>query len=75
MLGKNTLIELIVLSLSRSLGRPPVEIFRKLFNERHNLTKNSMLFGASSVALTSDILCGNAKEDYISVLAHYVSVF
>jgi hypothetical protein len=28
---------------------------------------------ASSVALTSDIWFGNAKEDYISVVAHYVN--
>ena len=27
----------------------------------------------SSVALTSDIWSGKAKEDYISVVAHYVS--
>ena len=32
-----------------------------------------MLSGASSVALTSDIWSGNAKEDYISVVSHYVS--
>jgi len=32
-----------------------------------------MLSAASSVALTSDIWSGNAKEDYISVVAHYVS--
>jgi hypothetical protein len=29
---------------------------------------------ASSVALTSNIWSGNAKEDYISVVTHYVSV-
>ena len=34
---------------------------------------NYMLYVASSVALTSDIWSGNAKEDYISVIAHYVS--
>jgi hypothetical protein len=28
----------------------------------------------SSVALTSDIWSGNAKEDYISVVAHFVNV-
>jgi hypothetical protein len=32
-----------------------------------------VLAGASSVALTSDIWSGNVKEDYISVVAHYVS--
>jgi hypothetical protein len=34
---------------------------------------NSVLPTASSVSLTSDIWSGNAKEDYISVVAHYVS--
>jgi hypothetical protein len=33
-----------------------------------------VLSAASSVALTSDIWSGNAKEDYISVVAHYVNV-
>jgi hypothetical protein len=33
----------------------------------------SLLPAASSVSLTSDIWSGNAKEDYISVVAHYVS--
>ena len=37
------------------------------------MLKNSMLSVASSVALTSDIWFGNAKEDYISVVAHFVS--
>ena len=30
--------------------------------------------GVSSVALTSDIWSGNAKEDYLSVVAHYVNL-
>ena len=37
------------------------------------MLKNSMLSGASSVALASDIWSDNAKEKYISVVAHYVS--
>jgi len=45
----------------------------KLFNERRNIIKNCVLSGASSVGLTSDIWSGNAKEDYISVVAHYVT--
>ncbi|XP_066348537.1 uncharacterized protein [Miscanthus floridulus] len=45
----------------------------KLFNERRNIIKNCVLSGASSVGLTLDIWSGNAKEDYISVVAHYVS--
>jgi hypothetical protein len=32
-----------------------------------------VLLAASSVALTSDIWSGNTKEDYISVVAHYVN--
>ena len=37
------------------------------------MLKNFMLPAASSVALTSDIWSANAKEDYISVVAHYVN--
>ena len=37
------------------------------------MLKNFMLSSALSIALTSDIWCGNAKEDCISVVAHYVS--
>jgi len=33
----------------------------------------SVLPAASSVSLTSDIWSGNAKEDYVSVVAHYVN--
>jgi hypothetical protein len=32
-----------------------------------------LLPACSSVSLTSDIWSGNAKEDYISVVAHYIS--
>ena len=45
----------------------------KLFTERRNMHKNHILRGALSVGLTSDIWSGNAKEDYISVVAHFVS--
>ena len=41
----------------------------KLFTECRNMLKNSMLSGA----LTLDIWSSNAKEDYISVVAHFVS--
>ena len=37
------------------------------------MLKNFVLPAASSVALTSDIWSGNAKKDYISVVAHYVN--
>ncbi|PWZ30045.1 putative AC transposase [Zea mays] len=45
----------------------------ELFTERRNVLINSVLHATSSVALTSDIWSGNAKEDYISVVCHYVS--
>jgi hypothetical protein len=35
--------------------------------------KNVVLSATSSVVLTSDIWSGNAKEDYIYVVAHYVN--
>ena len=69
---KSTLFVLITLGLLRYLDRPPLDL-SKLFTERRNILKNSVLSAASSVALTSDIWSGNAKEDYISVVAHYVS--
>ena len=37
------------------------------------MLKNSMLSAAFSVALTLDIWSDNAKDDYISVVAHFVS--
>ena len=49
--------------------------FGKLFTECRDKLKNFMLPAASSIALTSDILSSNAKEDYISVVAHYVSAY
>ena len=45
----------------------------KLFTERCNILKNFVLSAAFSVALTSDIWSSNAKENYISVVAHFVS--
>ena len=52
-------------STTRDLG--------KLFAEEHSLLMNSLLPACSSVSITSDIWFGNAKEDYISIVAHYVS--
>ena len=45
----------------------------KLFDEQRAMLMKSLLPAASSVSLTYDIWSGNAKEDYISVVAHYVS--
>ncbi|CAN6271926.1 unnamed protein product [Urochloa humidicola] len=43
----------------------------KLYADQRALLMHS-LTSCSSVSLTSDIWSGNAKEDYISVVAHYV---
>jgi hypothetical protein len=45
---------------------------RKLFDDDRALLTNSILPTCSFVSLTSDIWSGNAKEDYISIVAHYV---
>jgi hypothetical protein len=45
----------------------------KLFTECRDVLKNSVLPGTHSIALTFDIWSGNAREDYISVVTHYVS--
>jgi hypothetical protein len=44
-----------------------------LFAQQHGLLMNFLFPASSSVSLTSDIWSGNAKEDYISVVAHFVS--
>jgi hypothetical protein len=44
----------------------------KLFTEQRAMLMNSMLPACSSVSLTSDIWSGNAKEDYIFFVTHYV---
>jgi hypothetical protein len=47
----------------KSSRRTTTRDLGKLFNQRHDVLKNVMLSAASSVALTSDIWSGNAKED------------
>jgi hypothetical protein len=44
----------------------------KYFSDRRSELMES-LKSVSFVALTSDIWSGNAKEDYLSVVAHFVS--
>jgi hypothetical protein len=44
----------------------------KLFNQSRTLLMDC-LNACSSVAITSDIWNGNAKEDYLSVVAHFVN--
>lgn len=46
--------------------------FYKLFKDRRSVIIDR-LNSASSIALTSDIWSGHAKEDYLSVVAHFVS--
>jgi len=45
----------------------------KHFNERRSKIKEYSQSSVSCVALTSDIWSGNAKEDYLSMVAHYVT--
>jgi hypothetical protein len=45
----------------------------KLYEEQRAMLLTNDLPAASSVSLTSDIWSGNAKEDYISVVCHYVN--
>jgi hypothetical protein len=47
--------------------------FVKVFDQRHILLLDCLKNSISCVALTSDIWSGNAKEDYISVVAHFVN--
>jgi hypothetical protein len=45
----------------------------KLYDEQHDMLMKDVLPAASSISLASDIWSGNAKEDYISVVCHYVN--
>jgi hypothetical protein len=45
----------------------------KLHEEQRAMLMTNDLPAASSVSLTFDIWFGNAKEDYISVVCHYVN--
>jgi hypothetical protein len=45
----------------------------KHFTERRGKLKDSLLSSVTSICLTSDIWSGNAKEDYLSVVAHFVN--
>jgi hypothetical protein len=56
----------------RTSRRTTTRDLGKLFTERRDAIKH-VLSAASCVALTYDIWSGNAKEDYISVVAHYVN--
>ena len=41
-------------------------------NEHYDNINDCVLSGVSSIALASDIWSSNAKEDYISVVAHFI---
>jgi hypothetical protein len=56
----------------RTSRRTTTRDLGKLFTERRDAIKH-VLSAASCVALTYDIWSGNAKKDYISVVAHYVN--
>ncbi|WVZ93147.1 hypothetical protein U9M48_039153 [Paspalum notatum var. saurae] len=45
----------------------------KYFADHHAKLVESLRTNVSSVAITSDIWSGNAKEDYLSVVIHYVN--
>jgi hypothetical protein len=45
---------------------------QKLYNEKLKNLKDAVFPGISSICLTSDIWSGNAKEDYITVVAHFI---
>jgi hypothetical protein len=45
----------------------------KLYNEKLKNLKDDVFPGVSSICLTSNIWFGNAKEDYITVVAHFVN--
>ena len=47
--------------------------FVKFYNQSRTSLIDVLKSSVSCVALTSDIWSGNAKEDYISVVAHYVN--
>ena len=45
----------------------------KIFNKKMMHHKNEVFPDVSSICLTSDIWSGNSKEDYITVVAHYIT--
>jgi hypothetical protein len=47
--------------------------FVKFFRQRRTVLIDQLQSSVSAVALTFDIWSGNAKEDYISVVAHFVN--
>jgi hypothetical protein len=58
---------------SKSSRQTTTRDFVKHFDDCRAKLKGTLLSSVSSVCLTSDIWSGNAKEDYISVVAHFVN--
>jgi hypothetical protein len=48
--------------------------FARYFNDRRRVQLVESLKSVSSIALTSDIWSDNGKENYLSVVAHYMNV-
>jgi hypothetical protein len=59
---------------SKSSRQTTTRDFVRHFDDCRAKLKDTLLSSVSSVCLTSDIWSGNAKEDYISVFAHFVNV-
>jgi hypothetical protein len=49
------------------------DLFKYFTDKRDNLIDAFKSNAITSVAITSDIWSGNAKEDYLSVVAHYIN--
>ena len=47
--------------------------FHKIYDSRHAYLIETLQASVTSVALTFDIWSENAKEDYLSVVAHFVN--
>jgi isocitrate dehydrogenase kinase/phosphatase len=64
---------LIILDLLKTSRQTITRDLIKLYNERMDKLIETLKKSVSSVAITSNIWSGKAKEDYISVVVHYVN--
>jgi hypothetical protein len=69
---KSILKLLITLNMLEYLGKAPLEIYRSTSLIARLSLLRFFITSVNYVRLTSDIWSGNAKEDYISVVAHYI---
>ena len=70
---------MIILSVLTTLNMlvsnlPQLETCLSYTMENAIILKMLFFIGVSSITLTSDIWSGNAKEDYIIVVAHFINV-